>query len=170
MPHGIDALTGLPGLDALGFDWPGLHRMPATTGACVAVFDIDAFIYVNDQLGWPTADHALQAIAAVMRQQIGDRARAYRVAGDEFLLLSTQLPYEDFVALARDIQLAVHDLGLPYRGHPSQARDRVTVSVAVTRAAQEARWQQVWAALIDRIDEEKQSGRCAVGFQTFCMV
>jgi len=168
MPHGADALTGLPTREALGFDWPGLHRMPATSGACVAVFDIDAFVYVNDQFGWLAADHALQAIATVMQQQIGHRARAYRVAGDEFLLLSTQLPYDDFVALARSIQLAVHGLGLPYRGNPHQTRDRVTVSVAVTRAAPQAQWQEVWAALIDRIDDEKRSGRCAARFQAFC--
>jgi diguanylate cyclase (GGDEF)-like protein len=56
---------------------------------CLMQLDLDDFKPVNDTLGHPAGDKLLQAAAARIKSCLTAAERAYRLAGDEFAIIST---------------------------------------------------------------------------------
>ncbi|WVM90370.1 GGDEF domain-containing protein [Halopseudomonas pachastrellae] len=54
---------------------------------CLAIFDLDYFKQLNDQLGHQAGDHALQHFAALCQQQARHSDLFARFGGEEFVLL-----------------------------------------------------------------------------------
>lgn len=75
-----DNLTGL--LNRRGLEQE-TNRVGITAGAMIAA-DLDEFKKLNDALGHPAGDAALQHFARIVREQIRDEDRAARVGGEEF--------------------------------------------------------------------------------------
>ena len=77
-----DPLTGLHNLRALRRHGRKYRRL----GVTVMYLDMDGLKRRNDTQGHAAGDEALRQVAAVLRKLPGD---AYRVGGDEFLIIST---------------------------------------------------------------------------------
>ena len=97
----LDPLTGLPNRRAFETDIRALAERPGTPFS-LAVIDLVGFKAINDKLGHASGDTALVRIAGILREDLGgifmadhmpeahnlpSEGCAYRVGGDEFLLL-----------------------------------------------------------------------------------
>lgn len=92
----IDHLTGVYNRKAFERD------MRASGPGCAMVMvDIDNFKHVNDTKGHLYGDKVLKRLAAILRRAAGPQGRAYRIAGDEFVLIVPQADTESACCFIR---------------------------------------------------------------------
>jgi diguanylate cyclase (GGDEF)-like protein/PAS domain S-box-containing protein len=84
-----DQLTGLLNRTSLLADLDRLHAKSrnANSSYAVATLDLDGFKAVNDSLGHMAGDRLLKEVAQRLKHAAGDRARTYRMGGDEFVMV-----------------------------------------------------------------------------------
>jgi diguanylate cyclase (GGDEF)-like protein/PAS domain S-box-containing protein len=83
-----DQLTGLPNRNTLRSDLEALLHANAEQDVCLALFDLDGFKDVNDTLGHSAGDRLLREVAARFSEIARNcGAKAYRIGGDEFVLV-----------------------------------------------------------------------------------
>jgi|GEM_PF-867918 len=61
----------------------------------LALIDIDNFKHVNDSFGHDAGDHVIKSIAKIMQKQLNDDVLIFRLGGDEFLLLYSNMKLKD---------------------------------------------------------------------------
>ncbi|RMF85228.1 MAG: GGDEF domain-containing protein, partial [Nitrospirae bacterium] len=132
---GIDALTGLAGRALFERDLAhalaGCSRRRAAGEAAplAAVFvDLDGFKGVNDTHGHAAGDAALRAVAGVLEGRLRESDRAYRLGGDEFLLLLAETDAAGAAHLAEEVRDAIRELAVAVDGG---ATVRLTASLGV---------------------------------------
>ncbi len=155
-----DALTGLANrrrFDArLAEEVQRSHRH----GSALALLlvDIDHFKLYNDRLGHPQGDRALQAVAAVLKQQArrpGELVARY--GGEEFALL---MPHADAATAATVVERCQHamaTLALPHGASP--IAPHVTLSIGAARLDPATR--ESAAALLQRADMALYAAKAA---------
>ncbi len=85
---GRDGLTGLPNRMWLLQQMPRLlERLRGGGSMTLALFDLDRFRRVNDELGRIDGDRALRHVVATVGQGLHDGERLVRMGGDEFVAL-----------------------------------------------------------------------------------
>ncbi|MDG5789353.1 EAL domain-containing protein [Evansella sp. AB-P1] len=93
-----DYLTGLP--NRRFFEEKLQQELIAAkknnTKLAVLFIDIDRFKYINDTLGHPLGDEVLKKIAHMLQSLSSEKEFVARMAGDEFMLLSSNLITEDY--------------------------------------------------------------------------
>jgi diguanylate cyclase (GGDEF)-like protein len=110
----IDPLTGLFNSSQL---YPMLEQEVQRTrrserGFCLLMIDLDGLKAVNDTYGHHRGDEVLRALGSVIRGSIRNLDTAYRLHGDEFMVL---LPETDFVGafvVAEKIRIGAEEVGL----------------------------------------------------------
>ena len=117
----IDQLTGMLNRKALSARAAELAQQSEVTGEPVGMIvgDLDHFKRVNDTRGHTTGDVVLREVAYVLRKQLRAFDLAYRLGGEEFLIL---LPGSD---VAQSAELAE-------RLRAAVARELLAGDVAVT--------------------------------------
>ena len=112
----VDELTGMLNRAALAGRVEELAQQSTVTGLSVGmiVADIDHFKMINDTHGHKTGDAVLQDVAYLMRKQLRAFDLAYRLGGEEFLVL---LP-------GADREQAAARRGAAARGHRARAAGR----------------------------------------------
>lgn len=105
----IDQLTGLLNRNALEARANELEQQSAITGEPVAVIlaDFDDFKAVNDSGGHASGDAVLKEVAYLVRKRLRAFDLAYRLGGDEFLVLVPGADLESAAALAEELRKAV---------------------------------------------------------------
>lgn len=85
-----DPLTGLPNRRQFASDLSEALKgvSMADNAVCLMQLDLDDFKPVNDTLGHPAGDKLLQFAAGRIKDCLTDTERAYRLAGDEFAIIS----------------------------------------------------------------------------------
>jgi diguanylate cyclase (GGDEF)-like protein len=108
-----DALTGL--LNRRAYE----ERLPVEISRAsrfgrplsLCLFDLDGFKKINDTLGHPAGDRALQQVAALI-----DESRhtddGFRIGGDEFAILMPQTELEDAELAAARLCKAIEEIGM----------------------------------------------------------
>ena len=124
----IDPLTGLPNRLALTARAAELEHQAATAGRAVTllVADPDGFKRINDSRGHATGDRVLVEVAERIRLALPPQAAAFRLGGEEFVVLAPEVDHREGQALALAIAQAV--AAAPCAGVP------VTISVGVACA------------------------------------
>jgi diguanylate cyclase (GGDEF)-like protein/PAS domain S-box-containing protein len=106
-----DSLTGLVNrgvlADRLGQALVRSRRFGASLA--VALLDLDDFKAVNDSLGHITGDALLIAVAARLREAVGDGSTVARLGGDEFAVLIEEIDAGDALHTATEALLGVFD-------------------------------------------------------------
>lgn len=82
-----DPLTGLGNRRRLMADLSGRMGSSASQPGALVLFDLDGFKAYNDAFGHPAGDAVLTRLAAGLRECVGSRGEAYRLAGDEFCVI-----------------------------------------------------------------------------------
>lgn len=105
----IDQLTGLLNRNALKVRTNELEQQSAITGEPVAVIlgDFDDFKGINDSDGHAVGDAVLKDVAYLMRKRLRAFDLAYRLGGDEFLVLVPGSDLESAVTLADQLREAI---------------------------------------------------------------
>lgn len=113
-----DALTGLPNrrqfdamLDALVAEAEREH----SPLACLMV-DIDHFKRFNDSYGHDGGDAVLRAVGAVLNDSLRESGHAFRLGGEEFVVLMPGFALDQALGRAMQIQRRIQDLRVEHHG------------------------------------------------------
>lgn len=93
-----DQLTQLKNRNAYDVDLRNLIARRGGPGMGIVVLDLNNLKLVNDQFGHQAGDAYIRAAAEAIRRAISGQTAAYRVGGDEFVLL---VPKADASGLTR---------------------------------------------------------------------
>jgi diguanylate cyclase (GGDEF)-like protein len=152
----IDQLTGMLNRKALGARTHELAQQSAVTGEPVGVIiaDLDRFKRVNDTHGHAVGDMVLKEVAYLLRKQLRAFDLAYRLGGEEFLILVPGSDIEHTAELAERLRerIAANLLGEDLE---------VTMSLGVGASARSERfdYNAVFAEADAALYRAKRSGR-----------
>ena len=151
----IDQLTGLLNRHALARRANELEQQSQVTGEPVGIVigDIDHFKDVNDVLGHAVGDAVLADVAYTIRKQLRAFDLAYRLGGEEFLVLIPGADTEAATALAERLRAAV--AAQAYAGRDVTMTFGVSATEGNEAFDYEAHFERADAALY----EAKRSGR-----------
>jgi diguanylate cyclase (GGDEF)-like protein len=112
-----DSLTGLPNRLSFKHHTESIieaYAQPSSTSHRLALLfiDLDRFKRVNDTFGHDAGDHLLKEISARLLQSCHEQCRAFRISGDEFVMLIEVSEAEEAEALAEQL---LHSLEQPIR-------------------------------------------------------
>ena len=130
-----DPLTGLGNRRYLEKCASELWSVGAAEDRSVAAiaFDVDHFKDFNDFYGHTRGDSCLKRVAACATAELRDaRDLAFRVGGEEFLLLLPNTELEAAIGVAERVRNAIAGLGIPHAD--SNTADYVTASFGVAAA------------------------------------
>jgi diguanylate cyclase (GGDEF)-like protein len=105
----IDQLTGMLNRKALAARTHELAQQSQVTGEPVGVIvaDLDHFKRINDTRGHAVGDAVLQEVAYLLRKQLRAFDLAYRLGGEEFLILVPGSDLEHTIELATRLRAGV---------------------------------------------------------------
>ncbi len=159
----IDQLTGMLNRKALSVRSEELAQQAMISGDPVGMIvgDLDHFKEINDTYGHPVGDAVLKDVAYLLRKQLRAFDLAYRLGGEEFLIL---LPGSD---LARAVDLAER-LRQRVSEEPLGGGVAVTMSFGVSASGrgEPFEYQDVFAEADAALYRAKRGGRdqvCMVG-------
>jgi diguanylate cyclase (GGDEF)-like protein len=152
----IDELTGMLNRTALAMRVEELAQQSALTGdpVGVVVADIDRFKQINDVHGHGKGDAVLRDIAYLMRKELRAFDLAYRLGGEEFLVLLPGADLGQATAVAEQLREAVE-------GETLGGEIDVTISCGVGASSPGSRfeYETVFTAADAALYEAKRSGR-----------
>ena len=110
----IDSLTGLFNSSQL---YPMLEQEVQRTrrsarGFCLLMIDLDGLKAVNDTYGHHRGDEVLRALGAVIRGSIRNLDAAYRLHGDEFMVLLPETDIPGAFVVAEKVRIGAEEVGL----------------------------------------------------------
>jgi diguanylate cyclase (GGDEF)-like protein len=129
----IDPLTGMLNRNSLKDRTFELSQVSQRTGQPVGLIvgDLDHFKEVNDGHGHATGDAVLQDVAYMLRKQLRAFDLAYRIGGEEFLVLLPGANLEQTAAMAERLRRGVE-------ADTVGGGLRVTMSFGVSASARDA--------------------------------
>jgi diguanylate cyclase (GGDEF)-like protein len=110
----IDPLTGLFNNSQL---YPMLEQEVQRTrrserGFCLLMIDLDGLKAVNDSFGHHRGDEVLRSLGSVIRSSIRNLDTAYRLHGDEFMVLLPETDFAGAFVVAEKIRIGAEEVGL----------------------------------------------------------
>ena len=152
----IDPLTGMLNRKALASRVAELEQQSLVSGEPVGlvVGDLDRFKEVNDSCGHATGDAVLKEVAYAMRKELRAFDLAYRLGGEEFLVVLPGADSDTSALLAERLRDVLAS------GSFSGGR-RVTMSFGVSASPRGRRfeYQTVFAEADEALFEAKRGGR-----------
>jgi diguanylate cyclase (GGDEF)-like protein len=152
----IDQLTGMLNRKALDTRAAELAQQSEVTGEPVGVIvgDLDRFKSINDTHGHAVGDVVLKEVAYALRKQLRAFDLAYRIGGEEFLVLMPGSDLDRSRELAERLREAVC-------AEPVAGGVAVTMSfgVSASRPGERFSYEAVFARADAALYEAKRSGR-----------
>ena len=131
-----DALTGLGNrrklFDDMAHGFGGLDQGEPLT---VGMFDLDGFKAYNDTFGHPAGDALLARLGSRLAAAVGDAGSAYRIGGDEFVVISAATAGEHLLEAA---QSALTEGGPGFTINCSRGASRIVAGVTLEQALHDA--------------------------------
>jgi diguanylate cyclase (GGDEF)-like protein len=152
----IDQLTGLLNRKALATRSVELAQQSAVSGEPIGIIvgDLDRFKAINDSVGHAAGDAVLVDVAYRMRVYLRAFDLAYRIGGEEFVVMVPGADLRQTAALADDLHTAAVT-------ETDRGGERVTMSFGVSASARGGpfRYGEVFAAADAALYEAKRTGR-----------
>lgn len=124
-----DALTGL--LNRYDFakelETLLMHYTLHKSSFAILMLDVDFFKQINDTYGHRAGDFVLQELAAIFKDMIRLEDRAYRIGGEEFVIIFNRITPEQVMEKAEEIRLVVEKHLFQY----DESHFNVTISCGV---------------------------------------
>lgn len=130
-----------------------VHQANRTnTAHTLIIMDVDHFKKINDELGHEIGDHVLIQLGVFLKNFLRDSDKAFRIGGEEFLLLLYNTDEVNSIDIAEKIRKGIENLSLiPGR--------TVTVSIGIAGLNSVRDWKQ-WMKTCDmNLYEAKNNGR-----------
>jgi diguanylate cyclase (GGDEF)-like protein len=152
----IDPLTGMLNRNALANRVSELAQQSEVTGERVGVIvgDLDHFKRINDSHGHAAGDAVLTDIAYMLRKQLRAFDLAYRIGGEEFLVL---VPGSDLQESKRLAELLRRTVAACSFG--DGARLTMSLGVSTSRPGEPFDYERVFASADEALYEAKSLGR-----------
>jgi diguanylate cyclase (GGDEF)-like protein len=152
----IDPLTGMLNRNALASRVDELAQQSALSGEPIGLIlaDLDHFKQVNDSLGHATGDAVLKDVAYVLRKQLRAFDLAYRLGGEEFLVLLPGADAAQTEALAEELRAAVSA-----RSVAGGVEVTLSLGVSASERGEAFDYAAVFAAADAALYEAKRAGR-----------
>jgi diguanylate cyclase (GGDEF)-like protein len=151
----VDQLTGMLNRRALSTRVDELTQQSELTGQQVGVIvaDLDRFKRVNDSLGHAGGDVVLKDAAGRLREQMRAFDLAYRIGGEEFVVLVPGAGLDESARLAEELRKTVEN-------EPLSGLD-LTVSLGLSASKKGSRfdYDQVFADADQALYRAKRQGR-----------
>jgi len=108
----IDPLTGLLNRSRMKQIFSNEVSMAEREGhgLCFVLLDLDYFKAINDQYGHDEGDKVLIKVALALKSSIRDSDHVFRVGGEEFCLILTNIRIDEAFTLAEKIRLKIKKL------------------------------------------------------------
>jgi diguanylate cyclase (GGDEF)-like protein len=155
----IDSLTGMLNRKALMNRVSELAQQSEISGEPIGLIlgDLDQFKDVNDSQGHAAGDAALTDVAYLLRKRLRAFDLAYRIGGEEFLILLPGADTRESAQIAEDLRLAV-------AADTVGDGTRLTMSFGVSASGRGGGfdYDRVFAAADEALYEAKSGGRNAV--------
>jgi diguanylate cyclase (GGDEF)-like protein len=152
----VDELTGMLNRAALSSRVEELAQQSSVTGLGVGmiVADIDHFKHINDTHGHSSGDAVLKDVAYLMRKQLRAFDLAYRLGGEEFLVLLPGADRAQAMSVAELLREAIER-------DPIGGGIDVTISCGVAASLPDSRfvYEDVFAEADAALYEAKRGGR-----------
>ncbi len=84
---------------------------------CLIYIDIDQFKIVNETAGNDAGDKLLKQVSSLLKTNFDKTILVYRTGSDEFSLLLKDIPLEETVTIAKDIQRKISSVQFHYDNH-----------------------------------------------------
>lgn len=151
----LDPLTGMLNRHALNTRVPEIEEQSRLTGRPVGVIvaDLDHFKAVNDNHGHHVGDAVLRDVAYVLRRELRAYDLAYRLGGEEFVVLLPGASTVETQTMAERLRAAV-------AAEPIQGLDvRISVGAACTAPGEGFVWRELFERADAALYEAKRGGR-----------
>jgi diguanylate cyclase (GGDEF)-like protein len=150
----LDPLTGLLNRSSLEDRFRELAEQARLTGDSVALIavDVDHFKAINDTYGHARGDIVLREIAAAIRGQLRAFELAYRMGGEEFLIVLPDVDLEHGVGVAERLRQRVEAL------RPDGVAVAVSLGVSA-RAGAEVSYERLFEEADGALYAAKRAGR-----------
>ncbi len=125
----LDALTGLLNRQTLQDRFEELRQQASVADApiCLVLFDLDRFKAINDEHGHDVGDAILKEVANRIRQRLRAFELAYRIGGEEFLVLLPGIDNQQGTLIAEQLRETIGQL-------PAYGKLTVTASFGISSA------------------------------------
>jgi diguanylate cyclase (GGDEF)-like protein len=152
----MDQLTGMLNRNALGVRINELTQQASMTGEPVGLIiaDLDRFKSINDTMGHAVGDVVLREVAYLLRKQLRAFDLAYRLGGEEFLVL---LPGAELDAAA-ELAERLHDT-VAENEVAGGVSTTISLGVAASLRGEEFDYEAVFAKADAALYEAKRNGR-----------
>ena len=150
-----DVLTGLLNRRAMleQLDQQSNEQERRGTPMCLALFDLDHFKRINDELGHAMGDRVLKTFASVAQEEVRGGDVLARWGGEEFLLMMPDTPIDQALHCVQRIHRAV--LTTDFTDVPDDFRVTFSAGLAVCRTTDDVE------AAIDRADRAMYKAKTA---------
>ena len=156
----VDPLTGMLNRKALDNRVEELRQQAAVSGAPIGliVIDVDHFKEVNDTVGHSVGDAVLRDVAYIIRTQLRAFELAYRIGGEEFLVLLPGAHQAQSARLAEQLReiVAATRFG-------AEVSVTISLGVAVSPAGEPLDFEELFCRADRALYGAKRAGRNRVG-------
>lgn len=122
----------------------------------LVMFDLDDFKELNDHYGHSVGDRVLECVADQIRAGSRESDRAFRIGGEEFLLLLPDTSAGEARRVAERLREAILKAGVPVAG--KRVRSTASFGVAQHRIGEES-WEETMRRADAGLYEAKRKGR-----------
>jgi diguanylate cyclase (GGDEF)-like protein len=150
----LDPLTGLLNRHALIPRFTEISHQARLTHqpVCLILCDVDTFKQINDRYGHDRGDAVLRDVAYELRKRLRSFELAYRLGGEEFLIVLPGVSHLEGQEIAERLRAAIeqsHPTGIP-----------ITISLGLSAASGEAVvYETLFKAADQALYEAKRAGR-----------
>lgn len=117
-----------------------------------SLLDLDYFKKVNDQWGHPVGDTVLTQVADILKNNIRKSDFAFRIGGEEFLILMPNTDAKGAVTTAEKLRRAIEETAHPVIG-------KFTASFGVAERALNEKYQSLYNRIDEALYKAKESSR-----------
>lgn len=158
----VDGLTGVVNRQRFGeslqAEWRRCRRL--MTPLALLMIDIDNFKKYNDLYGYLAGDACLQAVAAILRKQIGrSHDLLARYDGEEFACILPDADFDGAVQKAEAMVWAIRDKAIPHAASGTASVVTISVGVAVTMPGPDRHPNELVSTAETLLHEAKKEGR-----------
>ncbi|ORT52220.1 hypothetical protein ST37_02485 [Vibrio sp. qd031] len=149
-----DPLTKLKNRRALNDAIPQFQQKVQNTPVSIVMSDVDNFKAINDQHGHLVGDDVIQAVANNIQDKLTDSAVAFRLGGDEIMILLPSYYLTDAEDWTNQLRQSISEISLD-----TQPTLQLTASFGIALLSPTGNWKESVEKADKALYQSKKNGR-----------